>query len=244
MPSWVALPIQLSRPAASIRHCPPTRAWASVGPSDLESGVGPDNVQVAVQTANGNWYLSTAVFPTVGAAQGNPQTVSTYDQHTLIYNTAKTNWLSLTVPATTTTAVTVGTQPATNLTGNITGVGFVTSLIRAAATTVDIDFVDVGIPPVPGDVTGDRLVMMDDYNIIKANFGTSQALRTGGDLNKDGVVNLLDFAQWKNAFGTGAGSVGGGAVPEPASLALMAVGLPIAGYMLRFRKKNSVCRTA
>ena len=39
--------------------------------------------------------------------------------------------------------------------------------------------------------------MMNDYNVIKSHFGTNVAGRALGDLTGDGVVNLLDFAQWK-----------------------------------------------
>jgi hypothetical protein len=199
----------------------------------------PVHVQVAVQTAGGNWYLSSAVYDTsvTGAgSQGN------FDPQLLTYSSAKANWLNLTIPPGGTVAaptfVQIGSQPASNLTGNITGVGFVASFISTGSSTVHIDFVDVGIPPVPGDVTGDRLVTMADYNIIKSNFGTNQIGRAQGDLTGDGVVNLLDFAQWKTAF-SGGGSLGAGTVPEPTSFVLMGLGLSLGCSMLRLRKSNS-----
>jgi hypothetical protein len=201
----------------------------------------PVHVQVAVQTGGVNWYLSSAVFDTgvTGAgSQGN------FDPWSLTYSPLAANWLNLTVPGGTTLGqpVTIGTQPAANLSGNITGVGFVASFLSTGNSTVHIDFVDVGIPPVPGDVNGDRQVTIADYNIIKANFGTNQPGRAQGDLNGDGVVNLLDFAQWKTAFtgsGSGAGGVNGGAIPEPASIVMMALGLPLGWAILRHRRKSA-----
>ena len=81
-----------------------------------------------------------------------------------------------------------------------------------------IDFVDVGIPPVPGDVNGDRIVdLINDYATIKGNFGMNVPSPAQGDVTGDGVVNLLDFAQWKDnfPFPAGGSSTFSGAIPEP-----------------------------
>jgi hypothetical protein len=194
----------------------------------------PVNVRVAVQTASGNWFASNAVFPTGTVGQGSQ---GNYDPQALLYNPAKENWLNLTLGATAEEGVTIGAQPGANLTGNITGVGFVAAFL--AQSTVHIDFVDVGIPPVPGDVTGDRMVKIEDYNVIKMNFGTNVAARVDGDLTGDGVVNLFDFAEWKDHYvPPGAGS-GGGAVPEPAGLLLMSISLLLSWGFLRPGQKNS-----
>ncbi|HEY4258709.1 MAG TPA: dockerin type I domain-containing protein [Schlesneria sp.] len=215
---------------------------------NLQNNGGPAYTQFAVQTANGNWYLSTASFVAQALVNGVIQTTNgggaqgPYYATSLIYNPAKANWLSLTVPTAAATAVTIGTQPSVDLTGNITGVGIVASFPNGQ-TTLDVDYVDVGIPPVPGDVTGDRHVTIADYNIIKANFGKTSQLRTDGDVTGDGIVNLADFAQWKannGLFGSGSGGVTGGAVPEPSSVFLMLFGLPLGWGLLRSWKKNSV----
>jgi hypothetical protein len=198
----------------------------------------PVHVRLAVQTSQaGNpWYVSNGIFNTglVGAtSQGN------FDPQTLLYNPAKANWLGLTIGALPADGVTVGATPAVDLSGLITGVGFVASF--DIQSTVHIDFLDIGIPPVPGDVTGDRIVDINDYNIIKGHFGTSVASRTLGDVTGDGVVNLADFAQWKGNFpfpGSGGGSFTG-TVPEPASVVMMVLALPLGWGMLRLRKKKS-----
>ena len=205
------------------------------------AGGSPVHVRFAVQTAAGNWYVSNDVFDTgtVGAgSQGN------FDPQVLTYNPAKANWLNLTIGALPADGVTIGAQPAVDLTGNITGVGFVAQFVSTASSTVHIDFVDVGIPPVPGDVNGDRIVdLVNDYAIIKSHFGTNVATRNLGDVTGDGVVNLFDFAQWKDNYpfpGGGSGSFDSGSVPEPTSAVLMTVSLPLGWGLLRLRKKNPV----
>jgi hypothetical protein len=205
----------------------------------------PVNVRVAVQTAGGSWYASNAVFPTGTTGQGSQ---GNYDPQALIYNPAKANWLNLTIGATAAEGVTLGTQPVVDLSGNITGIGFIASFL--AQSTVHIDFADVGIPPVPGDVNGDRIVdLINDYATIRANFGINVPSRLEGDVTGDGVVNLFDFAQWKDRFlqNPGAGAGDGSlayfdgllaAVPEPTTAILLMLGLPIIGGGRR-RDRNS-----
>jgi hypothetical protein len=232
-----------SFPAGGINPSAPANAGLGFSWSQhLENGANvlPIGVRIAVQTAAGNWYASNSVFNTgtTGAgSQGN------FDPQSLIYNPVKTNWLNLTIGAAPADGVTIGSTPSVDLSGNITGVGFVASFNQPASTTVHIDFIDVGIPPVPGDVTGNRIVDINDYNIIKANFGTNVASRSLGDVTGDGVVNLLDFAQWKNNFpfpGGGSGSLGNGTVPEPASAILLVISLPLGWSIVRSRKKSDL----
>ncbi len=210
---------------------------------ETTAGGNPVHVRFAVQTVSGNWYASNGVFDTgtVGAgSQGN------YDPQALLYNPAKANWLDLTLGATAAEGVTVGATPAANLTGNITGIGFVASFV--AQSTVHIDFVDVGIPPVPGDVNGDRIVdLINDYATIRSHFGTNVATRDLGDVTGDGVVNLFDFAQWKDNYPFPAGGDGSmayfdrllHAVPEPTSAALLVLSLPLGCGLRRSRNKKS-----
>lgn len=71
-------------------------------------------------------------------------------------------------------------------------------------------------PPLAGDVDGNRIVDLSDFNVLKTNFG-SGAMRSQGDLNADFEVNLADFNVLKENFGAR------GAVPEPSTLALAVV---------------------
>jgi hypothetical protein len=76
-----------------------------------------------------------------------------------------------------------------------------------------------------GDVNGDGLVTIDDFNVIRDNFRKSPRARVQGDLTGDSLVSLADFKQWKGAF-TGSGASLSGmdfsflSVPEPSSILL------------------------
>ena len=72
---------------------------------------------------------------------------------------------------------------------------------------------------VVGDANGDSLVNDDDLTLLLANWG----MKVGwdkGNFSGDNIVNDYDLslllANW--------GAVGAGAIPEPASLALLALG--------------------
>ena len=88
-----------------------------------------------------------------------------------------------------------------------------------------------GVGLVPGDVTGEGDVTIEDFNIILANYGMTSAARTDGDLTFDSVVNLFDFKEWK----TNAGSLGAGmSIPEPAALTLLLIiAVPFVGSRIR-----------
>lgn len=55
----------------------------------------------------------------------------------------------------------------------------------------------------PGDVNGDGVVNLSDFNIIGINFGSGPgATRQQGDLNSDGFVDISDFNILGVTFGT------------------------------------------
>ncbi len=71
---------------------------------------------------------------------------------------------------------------------------------------------------IPGDINGDGLVDVADYNIWAANVGRTGATWSQGDLNGDGLVDVADYNIWAANVGKTAGT------PEPASLSLVAIG--------------------
>ncbi|MFI4861125.1 MAG: PEP-CTERM sorting domain-containing protein [Phycisphaerales bacterium JB063] len=78
--------------------------------------------------------------------------------------------------------------------------------------------------PITGDLNGDGFVGVEDLDILLANWGDTVTAGSlaDGDANNDGVVNNLDLAIVQGNFGNG--TLPGGVVPEPTSLALVALG--------------------
>jgi len=67
----------------------------------------------------------------------------------------------------------------------------------------DVQLVSAGGVCNPGDADGDGDVDLDDFVILKNNFGTTDgATCAEGDFDGDGDVDLDDFVLLKNAFGT------------------------------------------
>ena len=76
----------------------------------------------------------------------------------------------------------------------------------------------------PGDFNGNGTVGPEDYNVWKANFGSTTLLAADG--NGDGIVDAADYTVWRNNLGAtlpGGGSAGASpshtAAPEPSSFA-------------------------
>ena len=90
------------------------------------------------------------------------------------------------------------------------------------------------LPPIlVGDVNFNGIVDGVDYGIIRDHFQMVGVTHADGDVSGDGIVNFTDFRLWKNNR-TAPGSAAGfeaellglsGAVPEPGSLILLALGV-------------------
>jgi hypothetical protein len=79
-----------------------------------------------------------------------------------------------------------------------------------------------------GDFNGDGLVDASDYDAWRNAFGSVSQLDADG--NSDRVVDAADYVVWRTHFGQavgrGAGASGNDAVPEPATLLLLLMGVP------------------
>jgi len=82
----------------------------------------------------------------------------------------------------------------------------------------------------PGDTNDNDIVDGWDYKNLVAQFGRAPDAESA-DFNGDGIVDLEDFAILRNHFGSGVASAPdarfGSTIPEPATLILMATGLPL-----------------
>ncbi len=111
------------------------------------------------------------------------------------------------------------------LTGTILGVAVYDSALSDTTLAAHSNqFFNVVDPNVDGDVDGDFDVDLDDYNILKANFGTGSSLAEG-DVDYDGDVDLADYAliAEQYPFFNGGASLAS-AIPEPTSMLLMGLG--------------------
>ena len=84
-----------------------------------------------------------------------------------------------------------------------------------------------------GDADLDRVVDLDDFNRVAANFGSTSATWAQGDFTYDGLVNLDDFNRLAANFGLFAAGPGvapgewaalASAVPEPVGAVAIALG--------------------
>jgi len=94
------------------------------------------------------------------------------------------------------------------------GVKYLVDEIRIGTTFADVTPIS-GPPPLPGDANLDDVVNALDYVVVSNNYGTGTKW-TEGDVNVDGAVNALDYVVISNNYGASA--------PEPATLALLALG--------------------
>jgi len=118
-----------------------------------------------------------------------------------------------------------------DVTETVKGTGWVLAAANPRTVTVSgATTVDFG-NQLPGDANQDEKVNLSDFTILKAHFGEDPAGWTYGNFNTDTTVNLSDFTILKANFGLGAPSAGG--VPEPATVAMLALG---AAALLRRRR--------
>ncbi|MCY2952489.1 MAG: PEP-CTERM sorting domain-containing protein [Planctomycetota bacterium] len=95
-----------------------------------------------------------------------------------------------------------------------------------------------------GDTNLDGLINADDYFMVDSGFITQAKGYQNGDLTLDGVVNANDYFLIDSAFIGQSGVLVGGAmrtatVPEPAGLAVVALGMMCLAVRRRRRNGNA-----
>ena len=85
-------------------------------------------------------------------------------------------------------------------------------------------FAPIAEPDLPGDCTGDTWVGGADLTTIITNWGMTGATREDGDLSGDGTVSGPDYTEVITHWGEGVFPGEPGAIPEPATLALVLIG--------------------
>ena len=119
-------------------------------------------------------------------------------------------------------------SPAINAGANAFGsAADIAGLPRPAGGLVDIGAYEYGA--LSGDFNRDGRVNASDYIAWRDTVGTNVTRYGGADGDGSGVIDQADYARWRSGFGAvapGAGSsLGSLAVPEPASLTLLAMSL-------------------
>ena len=95
----------------------------------------------------------------------------------------------------------------------------------------------------PGDADLDGQVTAADYVIWRKNQGVSGAGWLQGNFNGDSAVDSTDYELWRANFGlpplgSGAGSLAGATVPEPDSIALLALSSVLLGVRCSSRGRG------
>ena len=102
-------------------------------------------------------------------------------------------------------------------------INYWTGTSNARYPGVDMLMFDVAPEPIPGDANLDGVVGVLDYLTLKEHFGMTSATWSDGDFNGDNVVDRADLAILGDNFGASRAN-GASPIPEPASMALLAMG--------------------
>jgi hypothetical protein len=114
--------------------------------------------------------------------------------------------------------------------------GNIAELIIFARTLTPQEFADVenyldakyftAVAGTPGDYNNDGVVNAADYTVFRDNLGQPVALpNENSAAATPGLVDEEDYDFWKANFGLGSDTLAGGAIPEPSTVALLAMGM-------------------
>ena len=85
-----------------------------------------------------------------------------------------------------------------------------------------------------GDYNGDTIVDSEDYDLWRASFGSTTNLAADGNGNQ--VIDAADYVVWRDTLGLTLGA-GTAAVPEPASVMLLAIACAFAVLQGKLRSR-------
>ena len=115
--------------------------------------------------------------------------------------------------------------PALNVTG---GTGYSLELDPSGTSLL----LTTGLVGLTGDYNGSGTVDAADFTVWRDNLGTNNALPNDPI---GGTIDVAQYLQWVSSFGGSSASGSSAAVPEPASLLLIAAGLTL-GFGSRLRR--------
>jgi hypothetical protein len=171
----------------------------NVGNGFLAGGTNPNGLEYAIDNENASGVTGSSVTNAALASAGFEIAIPLADLGLAPGHTDPIRVLAFLMKS----DGTVSSQVLPPIGGNGTNLGQAPNLASIAGE----QFVSITIAPpaptCPGDVNGDDLTNIADFNILAGNFGNVVTPNTGGDLTGDGLVNIADFNILAGDFGCG-----------------------------------------